>query len=154
MASILHSSEDVTQGDPLTIIAYGIEILPLIKNVKREIPNVTHPWYAEDSGALGTFARIETYFDSLKRQGPGWRYHHDPTKSVLIVRSENLEAGKVFGEQHEFRVGTGACHLGGYIGDDEYNCDWLRERTLTWDKNIKTVCSIPGGCYTGRVAPY
>ena len=47
-ASILHSREGATQGDPLAMIAYGIGILPLINNLKREIPDVTHPWYAED----------------------------------------------------------------------------------------------------------
>ena len=42
------------------------------------------------------FARLENYFDSLTRQGPGQGYHPDPIKSVLIVFLENLEAGKVF----------------------------------------------------------
>ena len=38
--SFLHSKEGVTQGDPLSMIAYRICILPLIKNLKREIPDV------------------------------------------------------------------------------------------------------------------
>ena len=101
------------------MIAYGIGILPLIKNLKRAIPDITQPCYADDSGALGTFAIIETYFDSLTRQGPGRGYHPEPTKSVLIVRPENLEAGKVFRARHGFRVCTGARYLGGYIGDKE-----------------------------------
>ena len=42
------------------MIAYGIGILPLIKNLKREIPDVTQTWYADNNGALGIFARIET----------------------------------------------------------------------------------------------
>ena len=63
MASILHSREGVTQGDPLAMIAYGIRILPLSKNTKRVISDVTQPWYAEESRALGKFPRLETYFD-------------------------------------------------------------------------------------------
>ena len=76
----------MTQRDPLTIIAYGIGILPLIENLKRAIPDVTQPWYADYAGDLGVFERIETYFDSLTRQVPVWGYHPEPTKSVLIVR--------------------------------------------------------------------
>ena len=82
----------MTQGDPLTMITYRIGILPLIKNLKREIPDVTQPWYADDSGYLGTFTRLETYFNSLTRQGLGWGYHPEPYKSVLIVCPENIEA--------------------------------------------------------------
>ena len=59
------------QGDPLAMIAYRIGTLPLINNLKREIPDVTQPWYAENSVALGTFARLETCFDFLTSQVPG-----------------------------------------------------------------------------------
>ena len=48
------------------------------------------------AGALGTFARLETYFVPLRRQGPGRGYQPDPNKSVLIVCPDNLEARKVF----------------------------------------------------------
>ena len=65
------------------------------------------------------FKRLETYFDSLTRHGLGRGYHPKPTKSVLIVRPDNIEAGKVFRARRGFRVCTGARYLGGYIGDDE-----------------------------------
>ena len=44
------------------MIAYRIGILPLIKNLMKAIPDVTQPWYADNSRSLGTFARLETYF--------------------------------------------------------------------------------------------
>ena len=49
----MHSREGVPQGDPLDMVAYGIGILPLIKNLKAEFTDVTQPWYADDAGALG-----------------------------------------------------------------------------------------------------
>ena len=94
----------MTQGGPLAIIEYGIGILPLINNLKREIPEVTQPCYADDSADLGTFAIIETYFDSLTRQGPGCGYYPELFKSVLIVHPENLEAGNDFGARHGIKV--------------------------------------------------
>ena len=112
------------------MIVYGIGILALVKNLKREIPDVTQPWYADAAGYLGTFERLETYFDSLTRQGPVWGYHPEPTKSVLLVLPENLEAGIFFRERHGFRVCMGARYLGGYIGDDKSKQNWLKERTL------------------------
>ena len=71
------------------MIAYSIGILPLIIKLKREIPFIINPWCADYIGALGTFARIETYFDSLTRQGLGRGYYPKPSKIVLIVHTEN-----------------------------------------------------------------
>ena len=109
------------QGGPLAIIAYGIGILPLIKNMKRAISDVTQPWYADYAGALDTFARLENYFDSLIRQGPGQGYHPDPTKSVLSVLPENIEAGKMFG--HVTDLGCARAHniLGVALGKTSPN---------------------------------
>ena len=33
----------------------------------------------------------------------------------------------------------GARYLGGYTGYNESKQDWLRERKLTWEKNINTI---------------
>ena len=101
------------------MIAYRIGILPLIKNIKLAIPDVTQPWYADNDRALGMFARLDIYFDSITQQGLGQGYYPKPSKSVLMVRHENIKAGKVFGENHEFKVFTGTHYLGGYIGDNE-----------------------------------
>ena len=144
MASCLHGRKGVMQGGTITMIAYEIGILPLIKNLKWEIPDVTQPWYADNAGSLGKFARLDTYFDSLTRQGLGRGYYPEPSKIVLIVRPENLEAGKVFRARHVFKVCTGARYLGGYIGDGDSKQYWLRESTLTWDMNIHTIRKTMG----------
>ena len=60
--SFLYSSEGVEQGNPLDMIAYVIGILPLINNLKREIPDFTQPWYDDGDRSLGTLTKIESYF--------------------------------------------------------------------------------------------
>ena len=92
-ASFIHSREGVTQGDPLEMMAYSIGVLLLINNLKRDIPDVTWPWYPDDAGVLGKFAIIDTYSNLLTRQGPGRVCYPKPSKRVLIVHPENLEAG-------------------------------------------------------------
>ena len=57
---------------------------------------------------------------------------------------ENLEARKEFGARHEFKVCTSTRYLGGYIGDEESKSDWLREHTMTWEKNIGTIRETTG----------
>ena len=90
------------------------------------------------------FARLETYFDLLTLQCLGRGYHPEPTKSVLIVHSENLAAGNYFGRRYGFRVCMGARYLGGYIGNNESKRNLLRKCTLTWEKHINTISKTAG----------
>ena len=47
-------------------------------------------------------------------------------------------------ERHGFRVCRGTRYRGGCIGEDDYKRDWLRERTLMWEKNINTIIKTAG----------
>ena len=102
--SFMHNKKGVTQGNPLVTLVYKIGILPLIKNLKQDITDVTQPCYADKTGDLGTFTIINTYFNFLMCQGLGFGYYHKPSKRVLIVNMENLKAGKEFGARHIFKV--------------------------------------------------
>ena len=53
-----HSKEGVTQGDPVAMIAYGLGVLPLIRELRNDHPRVTQPWYADDEGAGGLLQQI------------------------------------------------------------------------------------------------
>ena len=55
------------------------------------------------------------------------------------MHTENLKVGKLFGSLHGFKVCMGARYLGGYIKDDEYKHDWLKNSAETWEQNI---CNI------------
>ena len=122
----MHSREVVIQGNPLAVIVYTIGILSLIKKLKMEFPGVTHPWYAEDSIVLGIFARFEAYFHWLKVHGPGQGHYPEPSKSVMIVHPNNPESRNLFGLCCGFKVCMGTPYLGGYIGDNDSKCKWMK----------------------------
>ena len=126
------------------MITYGICILPLINNLKWEIPDATQPWYAENAGELGTFVIIETYFNFLTHQGSERRYHPKPSKIVLIVHPENTKAGKDFYKRHGLRVCTGTRYLRSYIKDDESKRYWIRDIILTCEKNVGMIIKTRG----------
>jgi hypothetical protein len=50
-AAFIFSKAGVTQGEPLSMFAFGIGILPLIRQLKVEFPQVEQPWYADDARA-------------------------------------------------------------------------------------------------------
>ena len=49
---LLHSKEVLTQGVPLVMIAYDIGILFLTCEFHTAQPQVTQPWYADDTGVV------------------------------------------------------------------------------------------------------
>ena len=121
------------------MVAYGIIILTLIKQLKSEFYDVIQPWYVDDAGALGTFANVELYFNFIKQLRPGRGCYPETSKRVLIVYPYNIQSRELFGLRHKFKVCTGARYLGSFIGDEKFKCDWLDERTNTWEyKTTKT----------------
>jgi hypothetical protein len=107
----LHSKEGVTQGDPISMVAYGILLLPLIRTLKSEIPEVNQPWYADDAGAGGTSKGIRRYFEALQEKGPCRGYFPEPSKSILILQEHNKEAAEESFKDFGFTVVTGSATL-------------------------------------------
>ena len=93
-ASFLHSREGATQWvqSVKDYLRYGYP--PTYKTPEWDITDITQPWYADNAGALGTFAIIETYLNLLMRQVPGTGYNTKPSKSILIVHPRDIKAGK------------------------------------------------------------
>jgi hypothetical protein len=107
--SMLHSREGVTQGDPLSMILYGIRMLPLIRKLKVEFPNLYQPWYADDAGAAGGFEEIHSMFDRLVELGQKYGYYPEQSKSIIVVSNKNLSRALEFFEG--FNVTTGNRYL-------------------------------------------
>ena len=119
MAIFLQNREGVTQGGPLDMITYGRGTLPLIENLKKEFPDVTQPWCADNTGVLDTFAITKAYFCLVEQHGSRRGYYSKTSKSVLIVHPDNPKSRKLLGFHNGFKVCTGARYLGGYIRYDE-----------------------------------
>ena len=150
-AVFIFSKEGVTQGDPLSMFAYGIGILPLIRQLKAEFPQVEQPWYADDAGAGAKFDEIERFFRRLCEVGPQFGYYPEPTKSILIVRQHNLEEARL--RFPAFQVKTGNRYLGGFISQDEAHNEWLGEKTKFWTEAVTGLTSVtqafPQPAYSG-----
>ena len=66
VASLLHSSEGVTQGGPLAMFSYGFGVLLFIKKLRSAYPDVTQIWYDDNAGALSMYGDIGLYFNFPK----------------------------------------------------------------------------------------
>ena len=76
------SKEGVTQGEPLSMIAYGIGFLPIVQELRDKNPGITQPCYTDDTGAgLGTYFHTSSTFRSEGHRGPTSR--NRPILSLL-----------------------------------------------------------------------
>ena len=78
------------------MVAYGLEILPLIRKLWKAHPRVTQPWYADDAGAGGTFGGIQRYLENLVLRGTPRGYFPEPTNSILVVSPQNIPRVEAF----------------------------------------------------------
>jgi hypothetical protein len=152
-AYTIFSREGVTQGDPLAMVAYGLLLLPLIRDLKRELPDVNQPWYADDSGAGGNFAGIRSYFERLQEKGPRRGYFPEPSKSILVVQEHNKAAAEIAFKDLGFTIVTGTRYLGGYIGSAEDQSEWVNSKTSDWTAAVGELSQVaerfPQSAYAG-----
>ena len=138
----LHSKEGVTQGDPLTMIAYGIGVFPLIRELQGAHPRVTQPWYTDDARAGGTFQKILEHFWDLQARGPSRGYYPEPTKIILAVAPGNVSRAEEHFQGLGIRVVMGHRYLGGYIGDREMERSWLKANITGLTESVSILAQV------------
>ena len=79
-------------------------------------PNITHPKFADDASAGGTFRGIRQHLDNLMVRGPPHGYFLDLTKSILVVSTHNFPRAEAFFRGYGLHIVTGSCLLGGFHG--------------------------------------
>ena len=109
--------------------AYGIGVLPIIRELRNAHPRVTQLWYADDTGAGGAFQQIQEHFRDLQARGPSRGYYPEPTKSILVVALGNIAWAEKHFRSLRIRVVTGHRYLRGYIRDAEAERGCLQEKS-------------------------
>jgi hypothetical protein len=100
------------------MVAFGLELMPLIRRLKEELPTVHQLWYADDAAAGSSFSKIREFMNFLQKHGPSYGYFLEPSKSILIVTPENKAAAESTFADKGFTIVTGHRYLGGFIGDN------------------------------------
>ena len=115
------------------MVAYGLEVFPLIKNLKAAY-EVTQSWYAVDIGGLGKFRNKEDRFNYPTQSGTYCGYLPEPTRNILIFRPDNIEAVILFRKCCRSKVFTGAHYLRDFIGHEASKLEKMIFRTVVWEK--------------------
>ena len=70
--------------DPLSMVLYGITIVPLAEELRAADPGLLSPFYADDAAFDGSERRSAQLQKLLMKRGPDRGYFPDPDKSLFI----------------------------------------------------------------------
>ena len=104
-------------GGGLAIIANGIAVLPLIRELRGAHLWVTQPWYAGEEGAGGKFPHILAHLRDFLEMGPTRGYFPKPTKIIFVVAPRNGFRAEEFFRGMGLNIVTGSWNLREFIGD-------------------------------------
>jgi len=124
--SVILSQEGVTQGDPISMVIYGVALTPLTESVRAAQPNTLQAWYADDSSFAGSAPAIAAAMRTILEKGPARGYYPKPSKSILICNPAVRET--VQGElgTFHFQSEEGYRHVGRFIGTENMKAQWLQ----------------------------
>ena len=151
--AIILSREGVTQGDPLSMVLYGLALTPLAESIRAAVPTVVQPWYADDAAMAGPIDGIAEAQRLLLELGPRRGYFPEPDKSILIVPLATppnaLESLAEFNFRHE----EGHRYLGGFVGTGSAEADWVDPQVRQWIEGVHCLAAAarryPQTAYAG-----
>ena len=87
--------EGVTQGNPLSVLLYGITLFPLTEELRVADLGLLFPFYTDDVDFDGSKRRSAQLLKLLMKRRPDHGYLPEPAKSLFFSdRPGQEEAGK------------------------------------------------------------
>ena len=113
------SREGVTQSDPLSMVLYGITLVPLAEELRAADPELLSPFYRDNAAFDGSSRRSTQPLKLLIKRGPEWGYFPQPSKSLFISDTPGQEEAANWEFAKEGLVlnfVSGSRYLGAYLG--------------------------------------
>ena len=139
---VLLSREGVTQGDPLSMVLYGVMLIPLGKTLRRTAPGVLQPWYADDFSMLGPATDMQNVMRQLMEEGPPRGYYPEPSKSIVVCRAADEDTFRHDLDEFSFSFCRGSRYVGGFVGDDNTLQEWLTPKLENWRHGVRVLARI------------
>ncbi|XP_057302766.1 uncharacterized protein LOC130636933 [Hydractinia symbiolongicarpus] len=141
------SREGTTQGDPTSMAAYAIGIIPLLKalfnNTRSNDHTLKEVAYADDFTVAGKLYEIKEFWSKIVDIGPKYGYFPKATKSHLIVKQEYLlSAEQIFADSNILVTSTGQSHLGAVIGSQSYKIEYVNSKVASLVEQLKLLSKI------------
>ena len=133
------SIEGVTQGDLLSMVLYGITLVPLAKEIKAADPGLLLPFYVDDVAFDGLERRTAQLLNLLMKRRPDRGYLPEPAKYLFILDTmaqEEAAKRKFDLEGIDLNFISGSRYLGAYIGPQDQLEAWVKPQVEAWAHRV------------------
>ena len=121
---------------------YAIGVLPLIKAVGHPERSGAQVWYANDASACADLETLKDWLSGLLNEGPKHGYLPKPSKSYVVVNERSIKRANVLFSPLGVKVVTSHRFLGGVIGDNDGQKEFLRSRVKEWSHILNQLSEI------------
>ena len=151
----MQSKEGVTQGDPLSMVIYGIALAPLTEQLLAEEPRVRQAWFADDSAMRGRASLVGQVFARLCELGPVYGYYPEPEKSAVVCDPAVRDAAAAQLDKFDLCYSDGKRYVGAFLGSRKALERWLQPQIDDWVYGVKRLAMVarryPQTAYAGLV---
>ena len=125
---------------------YAIGTKPLLDKLMTTVDNVKckQVWYADDSGSGGKILEMRKWWDELNSTGPKFGYVPKPSKTIMIVKSQELkqQAQAIFANTGITIELEGERHLGAAIGSPQFKERYVTKKVDSWIQDVEQLSKI------------
>ena len=82
------------------------------------------------------------HFRDLQLRGPAQGYFPEPANSILVVAEQNVPRAKEYLRGMGIQVVTGSRYLGGFVGEQETEGQWLKTKVEGWAESVRTWAGV------------
>ena len=119
---------------------YAIAMIPLICRLNESITQV---WYADDAFACGRLSDLRLWWDQLCREGPGFGYFPNASKTWLVTKDScHSDAEIIFAGTNINLTNEGWPYLSAAIGMNQFITQFVEEKVKGWSADVTQLVKI------------
>eukprot|EP00956_Cyclotella_meneghiniana_P042116 scaffold248361_cov42-Cyclotella_meneghiniana.AAC.1 len=126
------------------MVLYGVALLPLAEQLRRDVPEVTTPQFADDLAAVGNLSDCAMALEFLIEEGPKYGYFPEPEKTHIICTAEQEPEAKSAFLSRDMIVNysRGERYLGGFVGSKLEREKWVKKKVEGWERAVIILAGI------------
>ena len=119
---------------------YTLAIIPLICQLKSDVPDITQFWYADDTTAAGKLTTLRLWWDNLTQLGAPFGYNANTFKTWLFVKK--AAAHDIFSNTLINITSEGRPYLGAAFETQKYVNEYVTGKVSKWNEELNILSAI------------